>query len=76
MADRLNSLVNQEQEQLDQEQQSQHQGQQRLPSDSTNPEQSNAGSSMDNHMENLRLLVRLALHLIDQLLNFICNQNM
>ncbi|XP_071523741.1 uncharacterized protein [Panulirus ornatus] len=62
MADRLNSLVSQEQEHQQQHQQRQEQ-------------QHGAGSSMDNHMHNLRLLVRLALHLIYQLLNFICNRD-
>ncbi|XP_069938625.1 uncharacterized protein [Cherax quadricarinatus] len=73
MADRLNSLVSQEQEhqqhQHQQNQQDQH------TTDASEAEQDGAGSSMDNHMLNLRLLVRLALHLIYQLLNFICNQN-
>ncbi|KAG7161402.1 PiggyBac transposable element-derived protein 4-like 14 [Homarus americanus] len=72
MADRLNSLVNQEQEH-------QHLHQQRRleqqAADTPETEQDPATSPMDNHMLNLRLLVRLALHLIYQLLNFICNQN-
>ncbi|XP_068245621.1 serine-rich adhesin for platelets-like isoform X2 [Palaemon carinicauda] len=99
MADRLNSLVNQEQEQQQDEQGQRRQGEEHLSDDLpnsphlsggmyrhmsnkyasaravTNPEQPSGDNSMDNHMENLRLLVRLALHLIDQLTNFICNQN-
>ncbi|XP_045598580.2 uncharacterized protein [Procambarus clarkii] len=74
MADRLNSLVNQEQEHQHQHQHQQRQQEQQA-TDAPEAEPDAGGSSMDNHMLNLRLLVRLALHLIYQLLNFICNQN-
>ncbi|XP_066957463.1 serine-rich adhesin for platelets-like isoform X2 [Macrobrachium rosenbergii] len=66
MADRLNSLVNQEQEQQQDEQAQRRQGEDHLSDNIPN----------SGHLSgDLRLLVRLALHLIDQLTNFICNQN-
>lgn len=50
MADRLNSLVNQEQEQQQQRQQERHQS-----SDSAEGEQDGSSSSMDNHMQSKNL---------------------
>ncbi|CAL4061272.1 unnamed protein product, partial [Meganyctiphanes norvegica] len=65
MAERLNSLVNAEQ----------HNQQSLSVSSPSTSTSADAPAEQSEQAANLRLLVRLALHLIYQLLNFICNQN-